>query len=91
MEVEAIAHAQPWMASRSDRQAIYVTILTDSMNLLQKKKEKENVELEAQTGMSVSVVDWVSKLVSTITVISGWYPPWKTLVGVLLWTCWNQG
>ena len=36
MEVEAVTHAIQWLASQRDPQITYATILTDSMNLLQK-------------------------------------------------------
>ena len=38
MEVEAVTHALRWIASRGDSRTTYATILTDSMNLLQKVK-----------------------------------------------------
>ena len=35
MEVEAVAHAIQWLASKRDAQITHATIFTDSMNLLQ--------------------------------------------------------
>ena len=39
MEVEVVAHAIRWIASRGDSQATYVIIFTDSMSLLQKSEK----------------------------------------------------
>ena len=42
MEVEAVTHEIQWLASQRDAQITHAIILTDSMNLLEKKKKVES-------------------------------------------------
>ena len=42
IEVEAVNHALRWIASRGYSQTTHATILTDSMSLLKKEKEKKS-------------------------------------------------
>ena len=68
MEVEAVTHALRWIASRGDSRTTYATILTDSMNLLQKVKNR------------IGIPDWNMSKVDIHFHKILYAPPWTSVL-----------
>ena len=62
MEVDAVAHAMQWLASRRDAQITHVTILTDSLNLLQKIRGT----FWTRTGHRISALEWAGHSITEV-------------------------
>ena len=67
MEVEAVTHAIQWLASQRDARITHATILTDSMNLLQKVKsgmgcpDWHTAMQSSATKTSVDLLSWARR------------------------------
>ena len=64
MEAEAVKHAVQWLASQRDSQTTQATILTDSMNLLQKVKSGMScpdwhIAMQQPCGLRLQRLLWI--------------------------------